>query len=574
MKTILSFLKPYKLPIIIAYSLTFIELITDLLFPIFLGIIINEGILTNNRENLIMWGSIMLGITIFTFVAGIINSYFSSHVSISFAYDIREKLFKKIQNFTFEKLTVYPTSTLVTRFTNDVRQIQNTIFMSLRIMVRAPLLVIGSVIMALIVNVKISLIFLIIVPLLVAFLYCVLIKGSHMFNKVQESVDYVNRVIQENIAGMRIIKAFVRRDFENARFKKSNEQLAKETKDTFRFVEASMPILLFIMNISLIFILWLGNKQTIAGTTNVGDVVAIVNYALRTVMAISMFTFIALAFSRAKASAERLEQILLEDTASDTIKEYGQKVLHGKIQFKDVSFTYPGESVPVIENISFSIHPGERLAVIGATGSGKTTLFQLIPKLYEPQKGQIFIDDYPLSDYHIEELRNSIGYVPQSPLLFTGTIAENIKFGKEDATDAEVMQAAIDAQIHETIEGFPEKYETNVGQRGVNLSGGQKQRISIARALIRKPKILMFDDSTSALDLTTESYLLDALHKYDCSTLMITQKISTAKQSDRILLIDEGKILAIGMHDELLKTSDLYQKIVESQFEKELPYVQ
>lgn len=574
MKTILSFLKPYKLPIIIAYSLTFIELITDLLFPIFLGIIINEGILTNNPENLIMWGSIMLGITIFTFVAGIINSYFSSHVSISFAYDIREKLFKKIQNFTFEKLTVYPTSTLVTRFTNDVRQIQNTIFMSLRIMVRAPLLVIGSVIMALIVNVKISLIFLIIVPLLVAFLYCVLIKGSHMFNKVQESVDYVNRIIQENIAGMRIIKAFVRRDFENARFKKSNEQLAKETKDTFRFVEASMPILLFIMNISLIFILWLGNKQTIAGTTNVGDVVAIVNYALRTVMAISMFTFIALAFSRAKASAERLEQILLEDTASDTIKEYGQKVLHGKIQFKDVSFTYPGESVPVIENISFSIHPGERLAVIGATGSGKTTLFQLIPKLYEPQKGQIFIDDYPLSDYHIEELRNSIGYVPQSPLLFTGTIAENIKFGKEDATDAEVMQAAIDAQIHETIEGFPEKYETNVGQRGVNLSGGQKQRISIARALIRKPKILMFDDSTSALDLTTESYLLDALHKYDCSTLMITQKISTAKQSDRILLIDEGKILAIGMHDELLKTSDLYQKIVESQFEKELPYVQ
>lgn len=574
MKTILSFLKPYKLPIIIAYSLTFIELITDLLFPIFLGIMINEGILTNNRENLIIWGSIMIGITIFTFVAGIINSYFSSHVSISFAYDIREKLFKKIQNFTFEKLTVYPTSTLVTRFTNDVRQIQNTIFMSLRIMVRAPLLVIGSVIMALIVNVKISLIFLIIVPLLVAFLYWVLIKGSHMFNKVQESVDYVNRVIQENIAGMRIIKAFVRRDFENARFKKSNEQLAKETKDTFRFVEASMPILLFIMNISLIFILWLGNKQTIAGTTNVGDVVAIVNYALRTVMAISMFTFIALAFSRAKASAERLEQILFEDTTSDTIKGYGQKVVYGKIQFKDVSFTYPGESVPVIENISFSIHPGERLAVIGATGSGKTTLFQLIPKLYEPQKGQIFIDDYPLSDYHIEELRNSIGYVPQSPLLFTGTIAENIKFGKEDATDAEVMQAAKDAQIHETIEDFPDKYETIVGQRGVNLSGGQKQRISIARALIRKPKILMFDDSTSALDLTTESYLLDALHKYDCSTLMITQKISTAKQSDRILLIDEGKILAIGMHDELLKTSDLYQKIVESQFEKELPYVQ
>lgn len=574
MKTILSFLKPYKLPIIIAYSLTFIELITDLLFPMFLGIMINEGVLKNNPENLILWGSIMLGITMFTFVAGIINSYFSSHVSISFAYDIREKLFAKIQNFTFEKLSLYPTSTLVTRFTNDVRQIQNTIFMALRIMVRAPLLVIGSIMMALIVNVKISLIFLIIVPLLIAFLYWVLIKGSNMFNKVQESVDYVNRVIQENIAGMRIIKAFVRRDFENVRFQDSNEKLAKETKDTFRFVEASMPILLFVMNISLIFILWFGNKQTIAGTTNVGDVVAIVNYALRTVMAISMFTFIALAFSRAKASAERLEKILTEETSSETFEADSPKVEQGKIQFENVCFTYPGESVSVLENISFTLRPGERLAVIGATGSGKTTLFQLIPRLYEAQKGTIFIDDYPLSAYHIDELRNSIGYVPQSPLLFTGTIADNITFGKEDASQEEVIQAAKDAQIHETIESFSEKYETIVGQRGVNLSGGQKQRISIARALIRKPKILMFDDSTSALDSTTEAYLLEALHKYDCSTLMITQKISTAKKAERILLMDEGKMLAIGTHGELLKTSELYQKIVESQFEKELPYVQ
>lgn len=395
-----------------------------------------------------------------------------------------------------------------------------------------------------------------------------------MFNKVQESVDYVNRVIQENIAGMRIIKAFVRRDFENVRFQDSNEELAKETKDTFRFVEASMPILLFVMNISLIFILWFGNKQTIAGTTNVGDVVAIVNYALRTVMAISMFTFIALAFSRAKASAERLENILTEETSSEAFEADSPKVEQGKIQFENVCFTYPGENVSVLENISFTLRPGERLAVIGATGSGKTTLFQLIPRLYEAQKGTIFIDDYPLSAYHIDELRNSIGYVPQSPLLFTGTIADNITFGKEDASQEEVIQAAKDAQIHETIESFSEKYETIVGQRGVNLSGGQKQRISIARALIRKPKILMFDDSTSALDSTTEAYLLEALHKYDCSTLMITQKISTAKKAERILLMDEGKMLAIGTHSELLKTSKLYQKIVESQFEKELPYVQ
>lgn len=573
MKTILSFLKPFKLSITIAYTLTFLELIADLLFPFFLGIMINEGIMKNNLNTIILWGSIMLAVTVITFIGGIINSYFSSHVSASFALNIREKLFTKIQHFTFEKLRLYPTSTLVTRFTNDVRQIQNTIFMALRIMVRAPLLVLGSIIMAFIVNFKLSMIFLITVPLLIAFIYWVLLKGSDMFNKVQESVDYVNRVLQENIAGMRIIKAFVRRDFENKRFTLSNNKLAEETQTAFRFVEASMPILLFVMNVSLVFILWIGNKQIIAGTTNVGDVVAIVNYALRTVMAISMFTFLALAFSRAKASSERIEKILNEPNAQEKDKNNNDQITDGKIEFNNITFTYPDQKTPVLEDLSFSISPGESIALIGSTGSGKTSLFQLLPRLYEPDTGTIYIDDKPISTYPIVELRQSIGYVPQNPLLFSGTIADNIKFGKEEATKFEVEQAAKDAQIHETIISFPNKYNTIVGQRGVNLSGGQKQRLSIARALIRRPKILMFDDSTSALDLTTEAYLLNALQKYRCSMLLITQKISTAKRADRIILLDEGTVLAIGTHNKLLEESELYQKIVESQMEKELPYV-
>lgn len=574
MKNTLRILKPYQLPIYIAFGLTLLELAAELLFPLFLGIIINQGILAESTESIVFWGTIMVAITLFTFATGLINSYYSAHVSSAYAFDVRAKLFNKIQNFTFDLLSKFPTSLLVTNFTNDVRQVQNMIFMGLRIMTKAPLMVLGGVLMSFIVNARLALIFLIIVPILTLFLLWVLKKGSKMFNKVQVSVDKVNRVIQENIAGMRIIKAFVRRDFEEDRFTDANKNLAKETQTAFRFMEASMPILLFIMNLSLLFILWFGNMQSIAGTTSVGDVVAIVNYALRIVMAISMFTFILLAFSRAKASAERLDVILDEEISEENLSaQMGLQITKGKVTFDNVSFAYPENKIAILENVSFTVNPHEKLAIIGATGSGKTTLFQLIPRLYGPDQGNIYLDDELIEKYNTESLRDTLGYVPQSPLLFTGTIAENIKFGKEDATLAEVIQAAKDAQIHDTIANFPETYDTVVGQRGVNLSGGQKQRISIARALIRKPKILMFDDSTSALDLTTEKKLLEAIDTYDCTTLIITQKISTAMQTDRILLLDEGKLLAIGSHDELMHTSELYNKIVESQLQKELPYV-
>lgn len=574
MKNTLRLLKPYHLPIYIAFGLTFLELAAELLFPLFLGIIINQGILAESTENIIFWGSIMIAITFLTFITGLINSYYSAHVSSAYAFDVRAELFDKIQSFTFDLLSKFPTSLLVTNFTNDVRQIQNVIFMGLRIMTKAPLMVLGGVLMSFIVNVRLALIFLIIVPILTLFLLWVLKKGSKMFNKVQISVDKVNRVIQENIAGMRIIKAFVRRDFEEDRFTGANENLAKETQTAFRFMEASLPILLFIMNLSLLFILWFGNMQSIAGTTSVGDVVAIVNYALRIVMAISMFTFIILAFSRAKASAERLDVILDEEVNEENLSaQGGLQITHGKITFDNVSFAYPENKIAILENVSFTVKPHEKLAIIGATGSGKTTLFQLIPRLYGPDQGNIYLDDIPIEHYNTQSLRDTLGYVPQNPLLFTGTIADNIKFGKEDATLAEVIQAAKDAQIHDTIDNFPNKYDTVVGQRGVNLSGGQKQRISIARALIRKPKILMFDDSTSALDLTTERALLEAINDYDCTTMIITQKISTVKQTDRILLLDEGKLMAIGSHDELMQTSETYNLIVESQLQKELPYV-
>lgn len=571
MKNVFSFLKPYKLPIIVAYALTFIELSVDLLLPLFLGKMINDGVINQDINNIIMWGSIMIGLAFTAFIAGIFNSFFASHVSLGFSYDIREKLFNKVQQFSFANLNQYPTSGLVTRFTNDVRQIQNTIFMALRIMAKAPLTVIGGVIMAFVVNPRLALIFLVTVPILVGFILWVLKIATNLFDKVQRRVDNVNRVMQENLAGMRLIKAFIRRNHEEGRFTKANKELADTTRKTFRFIESSMPILLFVMNLSLIFIIWFGNAQSIAGQTSVGDVVSIVNYALRVSMAISMFTFIIMAFSRAKASAQRINNVLTVKVDSGDKQKADQTttVAKGEIAYQHISFTYPGTNERVLSNISFSVHAGEKLAIIGATGSGKTTLFQLVPRLYEVNKGSILIDQQPITDYTFDQLRGSIGYVPQSPLLFTGSITDNIAWGKQNALTDEIIQAAKDAQIHDTIMELPNQYETKVGQKGVNLSGGQKQRISIARALIRRPKILMLDDSTSALDLATESKLLEAIQGYHCTTLIITQKISTATSADRILLMDDGEILALGTHEELLQESDLYLRIVESQFGKE-----
>lgn len=575
MKKVLSFLKPYTITIIIAYTLTFIELTIELLLPFFLGLMINEGIVNKNLSNIVMWGSIMVGLAFLSFISGILNSFYSSHTSNRFAYDIREKLFAKVQAFSFKNLDEYPTSALITRFTNDVKQVRDTIFMGLRIMTRAPLMIIGGVMMAFIVNFKLSMIFLITVPLLVTFVLGVLRTASRLFQTVQRKLDMVNRIMQENLSGMRLIKAFLRRDYEENRFTEANEDLANMTRKTFRFVETSMPILLFVMNLSLIFILWYGNIQSVASEIAVGDVVAIINYALRISMAISMLTFITMSFSRMKASSERLREVLDVDIDLVDHEDADQtlRLSQGKIQFKNVSFAYHRSKRNILNNLSFTVEPYEKLAIIGTTGSGKTTLFQLIPRLYDAQEGEILLDDQPITNYRLEKLRNSIGYVPQSPLLFSGTVRENIAWGKNDATMDEIIDAAKAAQIHSLIMQLPKHYETHISQRGVNLSGGQKQRISIARALVRQPKILMFDDSTSALDLATESRLLQALENYNCTILMITQKISTAMNADRILLMDHGKILAFGTHQQLMQQSDLYYRIVESQFGKEISYV-
>lgn len=568
-----AFLHPYKIPMVVALLLMLAELTVELLQPLLMAKIIDDGILKEDYSVVTFWGAVMLALSFLAFASGIINSFYAAHVSQGFGFDIRKQLFGKVQSFTFEKLSKFPASSLITRMTNDITQLQNTLFMGLRIMLRAPLLIIGSVIMSFFVNAALATVFAFVIPFVIILLIWIMRKGSGLFKKVQAKLDAVNDVLRENLMGMRLIKAYVRRGHEIKRFTKATDSLRNSTTKALRMIEMAMPSLLLIMNIGIIYILWNGQVQVASGNVQVGEVVAIVNYGLRTTAALSMFSFIVMFLSRSRASASRVMEVLEIDEAEE--KSVGKQVLlqDGSIYFNNVSFVYPGTSERVLKDISFHVKAGDTVAVMGGTGSGKSSLFQLIPRLYEVDSGKILIDDVPVRSMNIECLRNQIGLVPQEAVLFSGSVKDNIAWGKEHASYEEIIEAAKAAQIHETIIKLPNQYETKIGQKGVNLSGGQKQRLSVARAFVRRPKILLLDDSTSALDVKTEKKLLNALKNYTCTTLLITQKISTAQEADYTLLLDEGKIVAYGHHHELLETSPLYQKIYRSQMMEEVPDV-
>ncbi|WP_066298858.1 ABC transporter ATP-binding protein [Bacillus sp. FJAT-29937] len=571
MLKVLSYLKPYRIAVAIALALTLTELAVELIQPLFMAKIIDEGILKSDLSVVLKWGSIMLVFSLISLAAGVLNSFYAAHTSQSFGFVVRKSLFDKVQSFSFANFNLFPASSLITRMTNDITQVQNTLFMSLRIMLRAPLMIIGGLIMAFFVNVKLALILFIVVPFLFIFLKWLMSIGGSLFKTVQEKLDSVNGVMRETLTGIRLIKAFIRRKHEVKRFTNANEDLKDQTIKALRLMEITMPVLLIIMNISIIGVLWFGSIQVNSGGVKVGEVVAIVNYATRITGAFSIFSFIIMAFSRARASSNRIVEVLEAevDLSDQEDADSTFYVKEGKVEFKHVAFQYPDTETPALTNITFTVNPGQTVAILGATGSGKTSLFQLIPRLYDVTDGEVLIDGINVREMKMENLRRKIGFVPQEAVLFTGTVKENIAWGKENASMDEIIEAAIDAQIYETIKGFPNMFEAKLGQKGVNLSGGQKQRLSIARALVRKPKILLLDDSTSALDRRTEEKLLEALKKYTCTTLIITQKISTAMEADRILLLEEGKLLAEGTHESLLKKSPLYLEIFRSQLREE-----
>ncbi|MCM3785104.1 ABC transporter ATP-binding protein/permease [Neobacillus mesonae] len=586
MALIFSYLRKYRVAAFAALFMLLLELVVELIQPYLIQKIIDDGIQQENLSVVWMWGGVLLVSAVIAFAAGISSSFYAAHASQGFGADLRESLYERVQSFSYAVFNRFATSSLIIRLTGDITQLQDTVFMGLRFATRVPLVVIGSVIMALVVNVQLGLFLALTVPILLLFIFYVMKKVSVMFRTVQKRLDEVNGVAQENLIGIRLIRVFVRMGHEIERFGQSIHRLMTSTMAAQRFAETTMPFIMLVMNASILLILWFGrNDINVTGDATMGEVVAVVNYAVRTMGSLSMLSWIVATISRANASRHRISEVLQTDengignakgkdtSASSQAMATGKSyTLKDSVEYEQVDFSYPGSDLHVLEKVSFKARAGDRIAIMGATGSGKTSLVQLLLRLYDPDQGVIRIDGNNIEKYPVGDLRGFIGYVPQEAVLFTGTVRENIAWGNPQASDEEVKEAARKAQIHQTIEALPNGYDTLLGQRGVNLSGGQKQRLSIARALVRRPQILILDDSTSALDVKTEAALLHELTQLSCTTFLITQKISSTSSADLILLLDEGRLIAKGTHHELMQDSELYRRIYESQFGQEERY--
>ncbi|REK58033.1 MAG: ABC transporter ATP-binding protein [Thermobacillus sp.] len=584
MRYLLKYLKPYRLAAGIALILMLVELVVELWHPVLMARIIDEGILPRDTGAVLRIGAWMTLLALLGFASGIVNSYFAAHVSQGFAFDVRAGMYERVQSFPYAVFSRFSAATLMTRMTSDVAQVQNAVFMSLRVMMRAPLIMAGGLIMALAINVRLGLVLLLISPVLFTVLVWMMNRGFKLFQAVQARLDRTNGLLRENLLGMRLIKAMVRYARERERFMQANEDLMTRTISAIRVVELTVPALLMVMNVGILLLLWFGSAEVQAGRAEVGEIVAVVNYAMRIMAAFSMLSWIVTGLARARASAGRITEVLKTEEKETTTRAEGSGEdgrqenaasspsapdEGAEIAFERVTFRYPGMADPALDRISFTVRPGQTAAILGATGSGKSSLIQLIPRLFDPDEGAVRIDGRDVRTCDPEWLRAQIGYAPQEVVLFSGTVRDNLLWGKDDANREEIVEAARAAQIHETIMRLPNQYETMIGQKGVNLSGGQKQRLSVARALLRKPRVLLLDDSTSALDAKTEAALLAALKAYRCTILLVTQKISAAMQADVILILEDGRLHAMGTHEELLRTSPLYARIIRSQYGEE-----
>lgn len=569
MNVLYPFVKRYKVAAIIAIFFMLLELAADLIQPIFIANMINKGLLDENIHSVAFWGGSLFVLALFSFLSGVLNSFFSAHVAHSFAFDLRQALYRKIQSFTMATYLSFQTSGLITRLTSDVQQTMNIVFMLLRIAMKAPLMAVGSIIMAFVINAKLAFILCISTPFLVAFLVWMISIGIKLFAQVQQRLDGVNKQLQESLQAIRLIKAYMRGQFEDTRFSKVAEDLKFDTIKATRVMEFALPVLQFVMNVSLLVVIWVGADLIRENELLVGDLAAIINYTFRMTAMFSIFSFIIIAYARARASAERIEEILsISEQGTETIDLLDSERLPTfSIEFERVSFNYPNKEEPVLNNVSFSIKHGEKIAIMGATGAGKSTVIHLIEHFYEATDGEIRINDMPIKHIPIPVLRNSIAYVPQQSVLFSGTIFDNLRWGHPHTTLEEMHEATRKAQIFDSIVKFELGFNTVIGQKGVNLSGGQKQRLAIARALLKPASLLILDDSTSALDVHTEQKLWKVLDAEPMTMLVITQKIQTAKTADRILLLEDGQVSGFGTHEQLLSTNRLYSKIVASQQE-------
>ncbi len=557
---------------ILAPLFMLLEVAMDLAQPMLMSRIIDVGV-KNGDKAYIVWMSIgMCLCALIGIVGGVGNMYFSTKAGYGFARDLRSAVYRKIQSFSFANVDNFKTGSLITRTTNDVTQIQNAFTSCIRMLVRSPFLCIGGIVSVLMISPKLSLVVLTAVPFLVILIVFLLNKGRKLFSSMQEKLDRVNTVMQESLSGIRVIKAFARSEHENNKFRNANGDLTEASMKAMRMMSYAFPMVGFIMNVTMILMYLFGGKMVFTGQLQPGEIMAFSNYITQILMSLTMSSFTLMFLSRAGVSFRRVNEVL--DTKSDIYdgSNTDLKIKKGEVEFRNVSFSYPGQAGdPVLGNISFTAKPGETVAILGATGSGKSTLINLIPRLYDVTKGSVLIDGVDVRDYTLDNLREGIGYALQENVLFTGTIEENLRWGDEDASSEKIRKVADIAQADPFVEKLPDRYETVLGQRGVNLSGGQKQRLCIARALMKDPRILILDDSTSAVDLTTEAKIQTALRNVfsEMTVFIVAQRISSVMDADKILVMENGNIIDSGTHNELISRCSVYREIVSSQLGEE-----
>lgn len=567
-----KYINAYKNQYIIALIFLTIEAICDLMQPTIMSKIIDKGVSAKNMSYVLHMGAIMLMITALGAVSAVVRNIVSSNVSQKFGSQLRGDLFRKIQSFSFNSIDKFQGASLITRLTNDVTQVQNFAHGMMRIFVKAPILCIGSLVMASLINPPMAIILLVIVPVIAGIIYMNMRVGYPFFVKMQRALDKVNSVMREYLAGVRVVKAFNRFSHEVNRFEEVNNELAGVSINGMRAMAIFNPAIALTVNIGIVLVLWFGGVKVNNGTMQVGQIIAFTNYMTQILFSLVMMSHVFSMFIRAKASAERIGEVFEIENKHEEIKSPDElDEISGRVDFENVTFSYAGASEPALKNISFTCKKGETLAVIGSTGSGKSSLVNLIPRFYDATEGSVKIDGVDVKRIDLKKLRKSIAVVPQKTTLFTGTILENIRWGNENATLGEVENWAKVSQAHEFILSFPEGYNTVLGQGGVNLSGGQKQRISIARALIKRPKILILDDSTSAVDVDTEGKIRRELKKHlgDTTCILIAQRITSVMGADRILVLDNGSIAGIGTHEDLMNECEIYKDIYRSQIGEE-----
>ncbi len=565
------FLRPYRSWAILAPLLMVLEVTMDLTQPRLLQQIVDQGISQSNMAVVIQTGLLMVGCAVVGMGGGVGCTVFAVLASQGFGTDLRGTLFRKVQSLSFGNLDRLETGKLITRLTNDVSQVTDVVMMLLRVMVRVPLLLVGSLIMAVLTSPRLALLFLVLIPVVSVALLAIISRTYPMFSQVQRRLDQLNTVMQENLAGVRVVKAFARASYEIQRFRRTNDNLMTQNLTAVRTSAVTMPILMLTVNLGVVGAVWIGGAQVKTGGLHVGQLIAFINYLMQTLTSLMTVSMLVLRVSRAEASAERIQEVLDSQpdvqNLPDALTRFAPS---GRVAFENVSFSYSRDGQdPVLKNIDFVAEPGQTVALLGATGAGKSSLTSLVPRFYDVTSGRVTIDGVDVRRIDEAALRARIGIALQESVLFSGTIRDNIRYGRPEATDAEVITAAQMAQAHDFISRFPDGYDSVVGQRGVNLSGGQKQRIAIARALLTEPAVLILDDSTSAVDVETEARIQAALAQAgeQHTRLVVAQRISTVLTADKILVLDDGRIVAEGTHDKLLLTSTIYREIYESQME-------